>query len=67
MNIKELKEMTFDEAIEIFLEDDCFTTIDTLKAFIVKLVEEDDFWSAEQILRNIINERGVEYFHFDYS
>ena len=67
MTIQELNKMTFDEAMAIFLDEDCFTTIDALKSFVIECIKDDLLWVAVDILRNIGSVPQAEYFHFDYS
>ena len=68
MEITELKNLTFDEAIEIFLEEDnCVITKETLINFVIERINEDDFWTAADILCDIRNDKGADYFHYDLS
>jgi hypothetical protein len=67
MKIEELHTMTFEEAMDIFLEDDCFTTIDTLKEFVIERINNEDFWTAADILNEIKCNRYADFYRYDYS
>lgn len=67
MKIEELHTMTFEEAMDIFLEDDCFTTIDTLKEFAIECINDNRFGTAADILNEIKCNRYADFYRYDYS
>lgn len=67
MTIKELHKLTFDEAIEKLQEEtNCITTIDTLKDFAVKNINEDNLFLSIDILQAIENNE-TNYYDYDYN
>ena len=67
MTIKELNKLTFDEAIERLQEEtNCITTIDTLKDFAIKNINEDNLFLSIHILQAIENNE-TDYYNYDYN
>lgn len=67
MKVKDLKKLTFEEAIEkLEEENDCITTIDVLKEFAIDNIKNDNLFIAIHILQ-AIQENETEYYSYDYS
>ncbi len=66
MKIKELHKLTFDEAVEKLQEEtNCITTIDTLKDFAIKNINEDNLFLSIHILQ-ALQENSTDYYNYDY-
>ena len=66
MTINELNKLTFDEAVEKLQEEtNCITTIDTLKDFAIKNINEDNLFLSIHILK-ALQENSAEYYNYDY-
>ena len=67
MKKRELKKLTFDEAIEKLQEENnCITTIDVLKEFAIDNIKNDNLFIAIHILQSI-QENEADYYNYDYS
>ena len=67
MKVKDLKKLTFEEAIEkLEEENDCITTIDVLKEFAIDNIKNDNLFIAIHILQ-ALQENETEYYSYDYS
>lgn len=67
MTKKELYDMTFNEAAEKLCEtNDCITTYETLKSFVVMNVDNDSFNVAIHILE-ALRSYPADYYNYDYS
>lgn len=69
MTRKELEKMTFEQQMSWAMENaNDVTTEDTLKAFVIEKVEDDNFGMALHILNAIWNNPyDTEYYRYDYS
>lgn len=71
MTREEFENKSFEEIMnELCCEVDCITTIDVLKSFIQKLIDEDDFELPVHLLNAIWNDpnTGDDYWwDYDYS
>ncbi len=66
MNINELYKLSFEQAINILInEKDTITTSDTLKDFAIKNINEDKYNVAIHILEALIDSPAY-YFDYDY-
>lgn len=66
MTIKELSKLTFDEAVAKLQEEtNCITTIDTLKDFAIKNINEDNLFLSIHILI-ALQENSADYYNYDY-
>ena len=66
MTINELNKLTFDEAVEKLQEEtNCITTIDTLKDFAIKNINEDNLFLSIHILK-ALQENTTDYYNYDY-
>lgn len=67
MKIKDLKKLTFEEAIEKLQEEnDCITTYNILKEFAIDNIKNDNLFIAIHILQ-AIQENEADYYNYDYS
>lgn len=67
MRKRELKKLTFEEAIEKLQEENnCITTIDVLKEFAIDNINNDNLFLAIHILQ-ALQENEAEYYSYDYS
>lgn len=67
MKKRELKKLTFEEAIEKLQEENnCITTIDVLKEFAIDNINKGYYFLAIHILE-ALQEDEAEYYSYDYS
>ena len=67
MKKRELKKLTFDEAIEkLEEENNCITTYSILKEFAIDNINNDNLFLAIHILQ-ALEENEAEYYKYDYS
>ena len=66
MKVRELKKLTFEEAIEkLEEENNCITTYSILKEFAIDNINNDNLFIAIHILQAIQDE--AEYYNYDYN
>ena len=66
MKVRELKKLTFKEAIEqLEQENNCITTYSMLKEFAIDNINNDNLFIAIHILQAIQDE--AEYYNYDYN
>lgn len=67
MKVKDLKKLTFEEAIEkLEEENNCITTYCMLKEFAIDNINNDNLFIAIHILQ-ALQEDEAEYYSYDYS
>ena len=67
MKKRELKKLTFEEAIEkLEEENNCITTYNILKEFAIDNINNDNLFIAIHILQ-ALQENEAEYYNYDYN
>ena len=67
MKKRELKKLTFEEAIEkLEEENNCITTYNILKEFAIDNINNDNLFIAIHILQ-ALQEDEAEYYNYDYN